>query len=132
MLLDEIAERTRTRRRIRLVFGLTTVLLGVLEVVLIATPALKRLADEYRLQLPSLTKNLFQLPRIAPAVVLGWWVFLAMNAQAKWSPRTASVISRVSVVLAFVLAGASVMALALPLLSLICTFRDFLYVRSHA
>jgi len=118
MSLDATEQPRRIRTR-RVAFWLTPLALGLIEVVLLAKPVLRRYWDENQLQLPQLTKDLIGVPRVAPAVVFGWWVLLAMNWQAEWSRRAAGVMSRVSLVAAFALAGAAVMAVCLPTIGLL-------------
>lgn len=116
---DDADEACRLRQRNRIVFGMTTLLLGVVGVVLLATPAFKRVMDERQLQLPTPTKALIGNYHLAPFVVLGWWVTLAMVRQAERSRKVATLFSRVSLVVAFFLAGAAVMAVTMPLVGLL-------------
>lgn len=113
---DADHEARQLRRESRIVFGLTTLLLGVFGVVLLATPAFKRVMDEQGLQLPSLTKAWIRNHRLASVLVLGWWVILAMIRQAERPRKVATLFSRASLVVAFVVAGATVMAITTPVM----------------
>ena len=71
----------------------------------------------YQLQLPASTKLLLGVSWIVFLFVYGWWAVLLLNLVVNW-PRLSFVISRVSLVMAFVLAGAIVMSITMPLIKL--------------
>ncbi len=107
----------KPRRRGWVTFGLTSGLLGIVEVLILLLPVAKRHSDEYQLQLPASTKLVLGVSWIVFLFVCGWWSVVLLNLVVNW-PRVSFVISRVSLVMAFVLAGAVVISITMPLIKL--------------
>ena len=103
----------KPRRRSWITFGVTTVVLGIVEVTILLLPVVRRYFDEYGLQLTTPTKVLLEVSWIVYLVVYGWWAVLLLSLIVNWH-RTSFVISRMS----SVMAGAIVMSIAMPLIKL--------------
>ncbi len=114
MIRDAVRDQ---RQRGWLTFVATSGILGVVGVMILLLPVAKRYFDEYGLQLPSLTKLLFEAQWVLLLHASSLWSLLALNIAVNW-PRASLVVGRVGFVMAFALAGAVVMSIAIPLIKL--------------
>ncbi len=114
MTRDAVRDR---RQRGWLTFVVTSGILGVVGVMIVLLPVAKRYIDEHGLQLPSPTKLVLEARWHLLLHALSLWSVLLLNVALN-RPRASLAVGRVGLVIAFALAGAVVMSIAMPLIKL--------------
>ena len=115
---DPVSDQRRLLKRSWIAFGLTTVLLGLVEAVLLVTPIFRRYFDEHQLQLPTLTKSLIRWYWLVALFIVPWWAGLFLKELLPLPRRITLLINQLCLVAAFGMLGSAIMSVSLPLINL--------------